>query len=484
LISSISSDNVKADRPFLFDFTNIHLDSQRTTKHAPQALETELQTLLSKEEQRQKALKSLFSLCAKALDTELLKAPTLIESESASLCNALKATIKSQFALLISGEIPLTTSQPLPDQHTGLNAQTRPLTNRPSYAAALANPAEPANPAHSTKQSTLTPTAQAPPMQKRKLRENKDTRLFIRLSANNKWKTQKAYDILVFLKAQLPARITQAIKRIDTVPSGFALVPLMPEDSKLLLDHSASFQALLNADKVEAGDKWIRAIIPRVPTTRWDFIENKAEKILDQELASEIAIHTGQTPIKAYFSKFNEDGSHTGTVTAWFKLEAASRIPRKAVLIGAEVFIRLSPPKEKPVLQCNKCGGFHNPRTCTRPRRCFICGTKDHLTKDHKAPCDSPDCDCPPKCPNCNGPHKADSPTCLARPVLKDGVIQRKTKTQLLVIREAENMAWLEAKRLGHLGNASSSPNNLSSPNQVSPIQSSLHRDLDNAMEC
>lgn len=117
---------------------------------------------------------------------------------------------------------------------------------------------------------------------------------------------------------------------------------------------------------------------------------------------------------------------------------------RENVKSGFRLFNSSAPAEarvQKPrVIQCTRCLGFHNPRNCTRTERCLKCGKPSDKHKETTANCPSP-----PQCANCNGPHRADSPKCPARPAIKDGEKVHPTKAQLKAIRELGQQEYKKA---------------------------------------
>ncbi|KAL7918250.1 Endonuclease/exonuclease/phosphatase [Trichoderma austrokoningii] len=99
-------------------------------------------------------------------------------------------------------------------------------------------------------------------------------------------------------------------------------------------------------------------------------------------------------------------------------------------LFGSSLTAELQRQKPR-ITQCTRCLGFHNPRSCTRVKRCLNCGKPEEEHKEDLTMCSSPQ-----QCANCNGAHTADNVKCLARPAIKEGELKRATKEQLKKIRE------------------------------------------------
>lgn len=281
----------------------------------------------------------------------------------------------------------------------------------------------------------------------------KDMRIFARMHEENRFRRERAYDVCGFLREKLPENARNALKGVDHVRTGLALCPSSVEGAKILLNNSEQIATLLQAHSVEQRDTWIRAYIANVPHTRHCLITDTELEITNGEL-EEIRLATRVRPEKVYFSKKDEI-ERSGTVTAWFKVEAAKQIPLRARLLGANVYINLRLSKEKKSIECHRSGGFHNARICTRKRRCMKCSSAAHTTDEHRAPCGGTEglngCDCPFKCPTCNGPRAAHDPACPARPKVTHGTLQRRDQAQLRAIRAEGERAWKAASSLSYL---------------------------------
>ncbi|TIC95781.1 putative RNA-directed DNA polymerase from transposon BS [Colletotrichum higginsianum] len=197
---------------------------------------------------------------------------------------------------------------------------------------------------------------------------SKDLRIFARLPPESPLRNKRAYDIYAFVREKLSPQAREALKGIDHVKTGLALLPSSADGAKVLLENREQIAALLQAQAVEQRDTWIRAYIANVPYTRHCLLTNTELEITTEELLEEIQATTKLKPEKAYFSR-KDEAERLGTVTAWFKAEAVRQLPRRLRLMGASVFVNLQFPKEKRSPQCHRCGGFHNERTRMRPSR-------------------------------------------------------------------------------------------------------------------
>jgi hypothetical protein len=96
------------------------------------------------------------------------------------------------------------------------------------------------------------------------------------------------------------------------------------------------------------------------------------------------------------------------------------------------------------IVQCSRCWKWHNTRCCTRPPKCRLCGSSEHLEEGHHNRCDTPSpYQCPPRCLHCQGPYLADSTTCLLYP--SQASIAR-TKAQKLEVRKSCFAALSQAR--------------------------------------
>ncbi|ODM15660.1 hypothetical protein SI65_08894 [Aspergillus cristatus] len=108
---------------------------------------------------------------------------------------------------------------------------------------------------------------------------------------------------------------------------------------------------------------------------------------------------------------------------------AISDVPHWIHFFGRNLRIRRKNINPK-VQQCAQCWDFHNPRTCTRQPKCWLCGAKDHTEQDHK--------ESTQQCANCLGPAPADHANCPVRPSIKQGILVWVPKTQVAAIQRIE----------------------------------------------
>ncbi|KAK1837502.1 endonuclease reverse, partial [Colletotrichum chrysophilum] len=154
-------------------------------------------------------------------------------------------------------------------------------------------------------------------------------------------RNEKAYDIYVFVRETLGPQVRDALKGIDHVQTGLALLPSSANGAKVPLDNREQIAALLQAPAVKQRNTRVRDYIANVPYTRHCLLTNIVLEITTEELLEEIQTMSKLKSEKAYFSKKDEI-ERLGTVTAWFKPEAARQLPRRLRLMGASIDILLT----------------------------------------------------------------------------------------------------------------------------------------------
>ncbi|KAK2758923.1 endonuclease reverse [Colletotrichum kahawae] len=135
---------------------------------------------------------------------------------------------------------------------------------------------------------------------------SKDLRLFARLLPESPLRNEKAYDIYILVRERLGIQVREALKGIDYVKTGLALLSSSVDGAKVLLDNIEQIAALLQAQAVEQRETWVRAYIANVPYTRHCLLTNTTLEISAEELLEEIQAMTKLKPEKAYFSTKDE----------------------------------------------------------------------------------------------------------------------------------------------------------------------------------
>jgi len=305
-------------------------------------------------------------------------------------------------------------------------------TNQPtkpsaSWATAVASAKKNAGNAGIT--TTTTTTASAPQAAPRASLD----RLFIRLPEAHPDRQASSFFALQKLRKLLPLI---DIKEVQKVPSGLAIVPKTTTAAAALKLAKDKIQAAFNNSTVEENTNWLWARAIDLPTTLQDLSGNQIP-VTEEMARTELQIQTDLQLERARWSKQTTDEkSYAGTLVFAYKSRPETTLPGRISLFGASV--RLIPSKHKAqVRQCTKCWGYHNERTCLRRVRCRTCGSTQHSEDSHNNDSDGSI----PRCFNCRGPHRADDPGCPARPKAKDGIVQRKTRTELEAIRKTQGVA-------------------------------------------
>ncbi|KAK1837605.1 endonuclease reverse [Colletotrichum chrysophilum] len=80
---------------------------------------------------------------------------------------------------------------------------------------------------------------------------SKDLRVFARLPPESPLRNERAYDIYILVREKLGIQVREALKGIDHVKTGLALLPSSVDGAKVLLDNREQIAALLQAQAVE-----------------------------------------------------------------------------------------------------------------------------------------------------------------------------------------------------------------------------------------
>ncbi|KAL3291016.1 endonuclease reverse [Colletotrichum asianum] len=157
--------------------------------------------------------------------------------------------------------------------------------------------------------------AKKPTQQAANWAASKDLRVFARLPPKSPLRNEKAYDIYILVREKLGIQVREALKGINHVKTGLALLPSLVDGAKVLVDNREQIAALLQAQAVEQRETWVQAYIANVPYTRHCLLTNTTLEISAEELLEEIQAMTKLKPEKAYFST-KDEVEKLGTVTA------------------------------------------------------------------------------------------------------------------------------------------------------------------------
>lgn len=353
---------------------------------------------------------------SKALDEATSRVQKLgLEQEMCQLEKALAQVIRS-FARgenLISRE----TRQPGLSQSIYAIPQGKTSTKKPTYAEtarchlpsifSAKLPQKPSNPVQNNARKT-------------------DNRIFIRLSEEHPSRNHHIHAIKSALINKLGLE-EASIKAVQKVKSGIAIVPTNEKQAEQLLEKSQTITSVLGG-KVEKAEEWWTYVVDHVPR-KLQTLDGQEIAVTVESVRKEVEAAAGLAPIRVAWSrKTLENPLPTGTIVASFKTQ-----PRFFRLFGTSSLARKITKSPKPA-QCPKCWGFHDARLCNFEQRCKQCSTQGHRH-----------CLAPPRCTNCKGPHAADTNSCPARPLVRNGVLKKLTNSELKRIRQAGHRAWLLA---------------------------------------
>jgi hypothetical protein len=187
--------------------------------------------------------------------------------------------------------------------------------------------------------------------------------------------------------------------------------------------------------RVERPEKWVTYTVAEMPTQIYTV--DGAAMNLDMVMADEVKSQTGLDPVS--FRRSRHFDPATSTKCTWmisflepvapFRLFGESR-PARVIL------------KQTPPIQCTRCFEWHGKRTCDRPVHCLHCGGKDHEDDKVDGICQKLE-----RCANCRGPHLSTHITCPARPIRKNGQLQRLTKAEKSKVRVAGTSLFHRANK-------------------------------------
>ncbi|POS82881.1 hypothetical protein EPUL_003848 [Erysiphe pulchra] len=253
-----------------------------------------------------------------------------------------------------------------------------------------------------------------------------DNRIFVRLPETHASRGHHIHTVKAALHSKLGPE-GDYVRSIQKVKSGIAIVPVDEKRAEKLLEKSHTITSILGG-KVEKTEEWVTYVIDHVPR-KIHSLDGKEIEITEGSVKEEAEAVTGQIPIRGTWSrKTLANSAPTGTIVASFKKHThAFR------LFGTSSLARKVIKFPKPT-QCPKCWGLHDARLCNYEQRCKKCSVTGHSS-----------CKNPPRCTHCRGPHFADQIHCLARPIVRNGIIVPLSETQMKKVRHAGHKACLLA---------------------------------------
>lgn len=271
-----------------------------------------------------------------------------------------------------------------------------------------------------------------------------DNRLLVRVSAEHPALSMSPYAVMQQLNNFLESKIVREIQKIKT---GFAICPISAEAQEILYTRMEAIESFISTQgecKVEKPQDYQAYRLSGVPRTYTGFNGSTLApvEITASTIATALEELTNVAPIKILETKGSSENQYMDQKNWIVLYPRGSQLSRSLPLFGVRIPAKLLPKRTR-IPQCGRCFGWHNERSCVRASRCRLCGSTQHIEKDHTS------CDptrphaCPPKCVNCHGPHPADSLECLIRPN-KDNVLP--DKRQITQIRHAAAAARLRLK--------------------------------------
>lgn len=256
----------------------------------------------------------------------------------------------------------------------------------------------------------------------------------IRLPADSSVRSSSAGELLrqarTATDAALPPNSTKSpspVRATQFTRSGIAIIPTDLSAHQKLLEIAPALQQHFRATKVEAQSEAARDefIIPYAP------LSGSLETY-----RSEIATVFGVDPVSVRAAS----NKTTTTGTLFVSFPAGKVKPRKSFTLLQWNFSLLSSDRKPRARQCTRCWGFHNVRGCTRPQRCRLCGSREHVETGHDLLSKDPEV-LTLKCVNCTGPHAADHSRCPVHPFCaKDGRLTSPSRPERGAARAAQNL--------------------------------------------
>ncbi|OJD09428.1 hypothetical protein ACJ73_10324, partial [Blastomyces percursus] len=265
-------------------------------------------------------------------------------------------------------------------------------------------------------------------------------RILARLPANHLARKASPIATLQKLRAELAEPLAAAIKGVQHIPTGIAITAHSAQGMEALLEKKDEISAVLTNAQMEKEERWAICIVPGMQPEYRDYCGG-TQTLAAEEAAGEFARLTGATPHQSHWARA-QPGRPSNALVLAFSPEAAAKLPKVVEIYGRRRPVIIKPPKAQ-IMQCSRCWGFHPERYCNRSPRCRRCSSKDHQ-EEHPA-CHKKEneaCGCPDRCTNCLGPHAANDPSCPARPVVRNGVLQKNSRSRQRDIRNAQNQAY------------------------------------------
>ena len=288
-------------------------------------------------------------------------------------------------------------------------------TPRNQAEASQSNQAGPSRSSQAASASASAQSDQAAPALRNPRDKRADSRLFIRAAAGSKAAVAGKWAI----REQL-GDLKDLVQAVQCVPSGFALIPKSAAAAQQLQDQAEAISTRLDCP-VEAAQQWHSYILREVPTCLRSF-DGSELLVCEARLAEEAAAVTGMKPLRVSWSKHSDP----------------SLFEREVILaFGEEVkpFSLFESRRSRPlirkatVLQCAKCHGYHDTRSCRSAPCCSRCSQTGH----EAASCSA----LTPTCRSCGDAHDTRDHSCTLRPKVVGQHIIHPTRKQRFDTRKA-----------------------------------------------
>ena len=235
-----------------------------------------------------------------------------------------------------------------------------------------------------------------------------DPRLFVRTPPGSAAASANCWAI----REQIGTHAKALVREVQSVRSGFALVPKGPAEAIQLHSMAATISKSLQC-QVEPATKWFNYLIPHTPTVLLSF-SGIREQVSITHLTLEAQSITGLKPTRVAWSRHGDpDLPHCDVVVSFEQAVPAFRLFSSSA--------KSRPLRAKPrFIQCKNCHGFHHERACRNAPRCPQCSEPGHSTG----------CSAPPQCSSCRGPHDSRYLNCPLRPKVVGQQIQFPTRRE------------------------------------------------------
>jgi hypothetical protein len=205
------------------------------------------------------------------------------------------------------------------------------------------------------------------------------------------------------------------------VNSGWAIRAADIPTRDLLVQRQSEWAEDLDANTVEANQKWHTYIVSNCPRGLTDLYGNTITDY-DAAVREEVICQAGHTPVSIRLVRNDSANLPTKSLLVSF----LQPITRPWSLFGTSWVAKLV-KKAGSIRQCDNCWDYHSKHLCRRQQRCRHCGKLGHRADA---------CNVKVQCTNCLGPHEANYENCPARPKRVNGRLRPLTAEQRSLIRQ------------------------------------------------